>query len=64
MSTGQKPAPLPTNQQLAALARQSLHQMLLEGRLSPGDLLKMLSLDSQDKAPARLQDFVVVVQED
>lgn len=54
----------PVDKELAAFARKTLWALMQEDRLSPGDLLKVMALDSKAPATAKPQDYLVVIQEE
>ena len=49
----------PPSTSLQALARKALRALILEGRLSPGDLIKLLSMEENAEAPCQPRDFVI-----
>ena len=55
----------PPEDSLKALARQALRDLILAGRLSPGDLIKVITLEEEGGPAAALpQHFVIQVMED
>ena len=58
---GPDPAPQPPSEasSLQELARQALRDLILAGRLAPGDLIKVISMEEGGSAPAQAQDFVI-----
>ncbi|NLE69997.1 MAG: hypothetical protein GX611_07395 [Clostridiales bacterium] len=56
---------VPPEDSLKALARQALRDLILAGRLSPGDLIKVITLEEEGGQAAALpQHFVIQVMED
>lgn len=58
------PQDAPPPDSLKALAREALRALILEGRLSPGDLIKVITLEEGGPAAALPQHFVIQVMED
>lgn len=44
---------------LASLAEEALRELILDRKLSPGDLIKLLSSEKNEGAAALSRDFVI-----
>ncbi|NLX83228.1 MAG: hypothetical protein GXZ04_05365 [Clostridiales bacterium] len=49
---------------LRELARQALRQMILDSKLSAGDLIKVISMQEEANQPDTPRDFIIKVMED
>lgn len=53
-----------TQNSLRDLAREALRQMILDSKLSAGDLIKVISMQEEEGRHDTPRDFVIQVMED
>ncbi|HHT08540.1 MAG TPA: hypothetical protein GX006_08605 [Clostridiales bacterium] len=53
-----------TQNSLRDLAREALRQMILDSKLSAGDLIKVISMQEEEEKHDTPRDFVIQVMED